>query len=1234
MSENINYVFVADSTPFQKAVNAMAESTKKSTEAIQASLMKIEKSLKKLNTSTTAQTKAIAAERKKAIDEIEAKEKQAAENHKKRLRSIREAHKRHSQATVKETKEIANAQDKVGKTGLGIRTANAELLRAGHSLRSFGGMIAASVVLPMVAAGAAAWKIAGDYDESLNKVRVVFGDASKDVEYFAKTTMRMQGIAETTSLEMLGLYGDMATSMGFAQDKAAKLSEQIVGLVGDVASLKNLPIKQVETAFQAIFTGEARAMRRLGVIMTVDAMQHWMRAIGESGRYMEKTLQEKIELRMKYVNQALRYAVGDFNRTFETTVNQMRYFREQMVTLGEQFGHILMKTFTPLLIKLNKFLEYISGTSEGVKKLIIAIGGLITTIAGLLVVSGILLPLIVNIKIVILSLGKAFVWVGVKIKAFISFLSLLGANIGRTIMWAISLRNAWAAVATTFALSLGILAVLGLVIWGVVSAYSSMTEEGNDTAAMQERLNDAGEKGAKIYTMQKKNLSDLLLLMKLARTEEEKKSTLQSLKSGFPTFYEKSGIKESDPPEEAAKKIGNYGMKEFDRIIPKQKIFSQIQQLIYDNNALYQQINVLKLKVYAQKKPTGKWNLGTWLTGLFDKSEKELEKAYASLKANTLKLNQLKDEYINKYQGTLNDLILAIQQGPDEPGLGQIGALEQAIQDLDTKIKEAPTRKKIIGVLEGEVVSDGWEDLTKEKAKKVKELEDIMDVIDLILNPPEEKLSDAFRDIEDRAKTAGESFSIASEKIKVLFELAGQYAKKHPNIASSFRQRATQYYPQQAADMMNEYYGKVKEVDENAQEQATLGVVIDQLDILKQKYKLTKDQLNEFSKSANKNQEAIAKLKGEQTAYLISMQEQKIIDFNAAIAEQVQTAMTLSGVYNNLGRDYDLYGQLIDIYTKAIEDSGKVAGISAEKVQEYYDAVKGLEYLNFDNLFITKKQDIYDEADAMKYLGLQYNKNAQLMAVYQEQVISAQKDLTGLAQMTQMGAGLVGFKKTSTAAGVDDVKAGMKKNAGLKSVNALFKEPFKEATANYELFQSAISAATDLYGEQSTQVQALIDLMNELGIVQKKNAESMVSSFEDIGKSMAMMLAEGDATVNKMIKQALSMASAWLIESIMLGLPFPANVVVAMGAGALIGQVQNQIPEFKDGAIVSGPTLAKVGEYPGASTNPEVIMPLDKLKSYIDRHGKTDEVYVHGQIAGDVIYVTNERYSRRKVLVQ
>ena len=58
--------------------------------------------------------------------------------------------------------------------------------------------------------------------------------------------------------------------------------------------------------------------------------------------------------------------------------------------------------------------------------------------------------------------------------------------------------------------------------------------------------------------------------------------------------------------------------------------------------------------------------------------------------------------------------------------------------------------------------------------------------------------------------------------------------------------------------------------------------------------------------------------------------------------------------------------------------------------------------------------------------------------------------------------------------------------------------------------------------------------------------------------------------------------------------------IAAIAAGVMLkNMVSNKANAFANGGIVSGPTMGLVGEYPGAQSNPEVIAPLDKLKSII-----------------------------------
>lgn len=97
-------------------------------------------------------------------------------------------------------------------------------------------------------------------------------------------------------------------------------------------------------------------------------------------------------------------------------------------------------------------------------------------------------------------------------------------------------------------------------------------------------------------------------------------------------------------------------------------------------------------------------------------------------------------------------------------------------------------------------------------------------------------------------------------------------------------------------------------------------------------------------------------------------------------------------------------------------------------------------------------------------------------------------------------------------------------------------------------------------------------------------------------------------------------------------LPFPANIIAIGAAIAAAIAAFSVIPKFANGGVVSGRTLAEVGEYPGANSNPEVIAPLSKLKDMIGGTGMANvRVEVGGkmQLDGDTAYLQLKNYGKR-----
>ncbi|GGD85863.1 phage tail tape measure protein [Planktosalinus lacus] len=123
-------------------------------------------------------------------------------------------------------------------------------------------------------------------------------------------------------------------------------------------------------------------------------------------------------------------------------------------------------------------------------------------------------------------------------------------------------------------------------------------------------------------------------------------------------------------------------------------------------------------------------------------------------------------------------------------------------------------------------------------------------------------------------------------------------------------------------------------------------------------------------------------------------------------------------------------------------------------------------------------------------------------------------------------------------------------------------------------------------------------------------------------------------TVSKIISALLAQAIAQAISgantsagSTGPGYMFTAPTFIATAIGGILSAFAS-IPKFADGGIVSAPTLGLIGEYSGASTNPEVIAPLSKLKSMLGDVG--GQVFIPNTVLrGEDIVISYERTTTR-----
>lgn len=95
-------------------------------------------------------------------------------------------------------------------------------------------------------------------------------------------------------------------------------------------------------------------------------------------------------------------------------------------------------------------------------------------------------------------------------------------------------------------------------------------------------------------------------------------------------------------------------------------------------------------------------------------------------------------------------------------------------------------------------------------------------------------------------------------------------------------------------------------------------------------------------------------------------------------------------------------------------------------------------------------------------------------------------------------------------------------------------------------------------------------------------------------------------------KEAEAMAGAAASGS---GIGFPQNIAAIAAGVAAVTSIFASLPKFADGGIISGPTIGLMGEYAGASGNPEVVAPLDRLQELIGEPAGVP-VIVSGKLHG------------------
>ena len=238
----------------------------------------------------------------------------------------------------------------------------------GSAVKKIGLLIGgAFAVGKLVQFGKECVELGSDLAEVQNVVDVTFTTMSDKVNEFAKNAMTSAGLSETMAKRYVGTFGAMSKSFGFSEAQAYDMSTALTQLTGDVASFYNISQDLAYIKLKSVFTGETETLKDLGVVLTQSALDQYALANGYGKTTSEMTEQEKVALRLAFVQKQLSAASGDFIRTSDSWANQVRVMQLQLQSLKATVGQGLINIFAPVLKVINVLLGKLATLANAFK---------------------------------------------------------------------------------------------------------------------------------------------------------------------------------------------------------------------------------------------------------------------------------------------------------------------------------------------------------------------------------------------------------------------------------------------------------------------------------------------------------------------------------------------------------------------------------------------------------------------------------------------------------------------------------------------------------------------------------------------------------------------------------------------------------------------------------------------------------------------------------------------------
>lgn len=279
-------------------------------------------------------------------------------------------YKREAREAATATSQIGTAaQTSSGQVGIfGQNTANVSKHLKGLAT---GALLAAGAGL--LKFGADSIKAASTLEESMNAVRVVFGETADTIIEFGEEAAVAAGLAQGEFQQMASVIGSALKNAGFDADTMATKTIELTQRAADMASVFNTTVPDALSAIQAALRGETDPIERYGVGLNAAAVEAEAASLGFKKVSGELTVQAKAAARLSLIMKQTDQVAGDFTNTSDGLANKSKILSARFTDLQADIGQGLIPIVLDAIDAIEPLLDVLGFVADKLNEIDVAV---------------------------------------------------------------------------------------------------------------------------------------------------------------------------------------------------------------------------------------------------------------------------------------------------------------------------------------------------------------------------------------------------------------------------------------------------------------------------------------------------------------------------------------------------------------------------------------------------------------------------------------------------------------------------------------------------------------------------------------------------------------------------------------------------------------------------------------------------------------------------------------------